>query len=83
MPDQTDIKTHAALFDDTATCLGVDLECAVMAGDLSMDALADAVLRCATCGEPGACRAWQAAAGHRAAAPVYCRNGALLQGLMP
>lgn len=51
------IRRHAALVDRMASAMGVDLQEAVMRGDLAPDALPDMVLRCSGCANPDGCEA--------------------------
>ena len=77
------LKRHAALVDRMATTLGVDLEEAMMRGALPMEELADVVLRCTGCSDPGGCAHWLDAHADTGApsAPGYCRNARQLEGL--
>lgn len=76
------LRRHAALVDRMAETLGVDLEEAVMRGELSPGALPDMVLRCTGCANPDGCEAWlnsqkQPATAETARAtttPYFCRN---------
>jgi hypothetical protein len=82
--DQLDkIKRHAALFDDMATHVGVDLQEAAIRGDVSFDEISQAVVRCAGCLQPARCalRIRAAQADAERGAPLYCRNTALLERL--
>ncbi len=80
---QSILKRHAALVDRMATTLGVDLEEATLRGDLPMDDLAEAVLRCAGCSNADGCDHWLADHATTGAehAPDYCRNARQLEGL--
>lgn len=82
MTDPATLKAHAALFDQTAERLGVDLETAALAGNLSIDEISEAVLRCTACSNPTDCRHWLMRDEVVATAPpVYCCNTALLSRL--
>ena len=83
MVAQAELKKHAALFDQMAGHVGVDLERAIETdGSLSLDELGDAVLRCAGCSDPGHCAGWMAEqAGVASDAPSYCRNTDLFSRL--
>ena len=77
MPNQTQIKHHAALVDRMAGVQGIDLEEAVMRGQTETADIADVVLKCTACTDPGACAHWLDA--HQDGAdnvPAYCRNAA-------
>ena len=77
-----DIKRHAALLDQMAETLGLDLQETAIHGDLRIDEISEAVLRCASCAEPDKCTAWQQDHADGAeVTPDYCRNAALLQRL--
>ncbi|MCE8008687.1 DUF6455 family protein [Aestuariivita sp.] len=81
MYDRSDLKHHAGLVDRMAQTVGVDLEEAVLEGRMEFDALADAVLRCAGCSDPGHCAGWLDTAQPGAMPPGYCRNTDLLKAL--
>ena len=81
MQDRNTLKRHAALVDRMATALGIDLEEAVLSGQLAMDELSDAVLRCTGCADPGHCSGWLAVRAEAQAAPGICRNRELLARL--
>lgn len=78
MPSHTTLRRHAALVDRMAGAMGVDLEEAVMRGQLAPDALPDMVLRCTGCANPDGCDAFldKAAAAPKPAptTPYFCRN---------
>lgn len=81
MPHDLTLRRHAALVDRMAETLGVDLEEAVMRGQLAPDALPDMVLRCTSCANPECCEAWldqqraaSAEATRAATTPYFCRN---------
>jgi hypothetical protein len=75
------LRHHAALLDDTASRLGMDLQEAAIRGALRFDEISEAVLRCTTCSEPEACAKWLKADDAVVAAPHYCRNTQLLKRL--
>lgn len=84
MPRSDNLKRHAALLDRMATTLGIDLQEAAIHGDLRIDEIADAVLRCTDCADPLHCDKWLADHPEGAeGTPDYCRNSELLQGLRP
>jgi len=84
MQDRDRLKRHAALVDQMAETLGIDLEEAALQGALAMDEIADAVLRCTGCSDPMYCAGWLAAHGGGAKqTPGYCRNKDLLARLRP
>lgn len=86
MPHNLTLRRHAALVDRMAKTLGVDLEEAVMRGQMAPGALPDLVLRCTSCANPDGCEAWldkqreaSAAEASRpttraATTPYFCRN---------
>ena len=84
--DRTDtLRRHAALFDDMAGTLGIDLQDAAISGALPVAQIADAVLACTGCACVSACDTFLGAAaageGQPKAAPGYCRNRSLLSRL--
>lgn len=84
MQSEKTLKDHADLVDRMATTLGIDLEEAILRGQMPSLDLADAVLRCTGCSNPGHCRSWLAQQdGTAKAAPGYCRNAELFDELTP
>ncbi|MHA6264998.1 DUF6455 family protein [Arenibacterium sp. CAU 1754] len=83
MTDQTTLKRHAALLDNMASALGIDLEQATLSAQLPFDQVADAVLRCTGCSAPDHCAHSLDQGGARTSAPGYCRNRDLLAALKP
>lgn len=84
MRDPEEFKTHADLLDRMAAHLGVDLEEAAIAGDLSIDGLTDAMLRCVECSAPDGCRIWLDRRENGELSdrtPGFCRNRSLLHSL--
>ncbi|WP_420584662.1 DUF6455 family protein [Ruegeria sp.] len=77
------LKRHAGLVDQMATKLGVDLQEAAIGGDVSMDQLSDAVLRCTGCSNPEHCQGLLDQHASVSHTPEYCRNQDLLSKLMP
>ena len=75
------LRHHAALFDDTASRLGLDLQEAAIRGALKFEAISDAILRCTGCSEPEACARWLKEEGAVVAVPQFCRNTNLLKRL--
>ncbi|GAA6179404.1 hypothetical protein NBRC116594_08420 [Shimia sp. NS0008-38b] len=75
------IKRHAALFDDMATQLGMDLQEAAIRGALSFDEISEAVTRCTGCSNPTDCAARLQVTQVAKDAPTYCRNVPLLHRL--
>lgn len=66
---------HSNLIDRMAAALGLDLEEAVMAGQLQVDTLGDAVLACTGCANADGCDRWlDMQSGTVASAPGICRN---------
>ena len=72
------LKRHAALFDDMAAALGVDLEELAITGQLSIPDIEDAVLRCTACAQPDACQGRKQGQG---VPPRFCRNTDLFKTL--
>ena len=83
MPNREILRLHAGLMDDMAKMLDVDLEEAAIGGDVSIDQISDAVLRCAACPNPDHCRNMLKQASTLQYTPEYCRNQELLHKLMP
>lgn len=82
MQSQAKIKRHAALVDNMADALGVDLEEKMMEGLLAPDELADAVLRCTSCTSPEDCEHWlETRTATADETPDYCRNAQLFHEL--
>jgi hypothetical protein len=82
MQSQDKIKRHASLVDNMASTLGIDLEEKTMQGRLEPDDLADAVLRCTGCTDPGDCERWLSEQNTvQQATPSYCRNQPLFKEL--
>ncbi|WP_422049443.1 DUF6455 family protein [Shimia sp.] len=76
------IKRHAALFDDMASHVGVDLQEAAIKGALRRDEISDAVVRCSGCLQPARCALrMKSAEAQDDGAPIYCRNAELLKRL--
>ncbi|MFK7940584.1 MAG: DUF6455 family protein [Roseovarius sp.] len=79
MTKHATIKHHAALMDNMAGALGVDMEQSMLEGRMTMDQLSDAVLGCTGCSNPDSCAHWVSQqTGTASAAPEYCRNGSML-----
>jgi hypothetical protein len=83
MQSQKTLKRHAGLVDRMATTLGLDLEEKALRGELSVDEIGDAVLRCTGCTDPGSCEGWLDAHADSGASepPGYCRNADLFAEL--
>ncbi|MDA5556420.1 DUF6455 family protein [Shimia sp. MMG029] len=76
------IKRHAALFDDMATHVGVDLQEAAIRGAIDCDEISNAVVRCTGCLQPARCSLRvKSAATDGTSTPIYCRNADLLHRL--
>lgn len=72
------LRRHATLVDRMSQTVGVDLEEMILRGQLEVDGLGDAVLRCTGCTAPGTCEKWlNAQKAQVEAAPGFCRNGDL------
>lgn len=72
------LKRHAELVDRMADTLGLDLEEAIMKGQMQVDTLGEAVLRCSGCTQADGCNHWmdeQTATADQP--PEYCRNSDL------
>ncbi|MFP4274209.1 MAG: DUF6455 family protein [Paracoccaceae bacterium] len=83
MQSQKTFRRHAGLVDRMASTLGLDLEETALRGELPVDEIADAVLRCTACTDPGGCEHWLDTQGQGDAdrPPAYCRNADLFTGL--
>ena len=85
MQNRDVLKRHADLVDSMADTLGIDLEVAAMRGDLDIEEISDAVLRCTACSNPEHCAGWieaKRSEGETVDKPVsYCRNSALFERL--
>lgn len=82
MQDTVVLKKHAALFDDMGTALGLDLQNRAIGGDLPLDEISEAVLRCTECAHPEKCARMLAFTELQATTPPdYCRNRDLLDHL--
>ena len=82
MQNWPDLKRHAALVDQMAETLGVDLEEVALQGELEIDEISDAVLSCTACANPEACQGWLEEHKNGAAhTPDYCRNSEMFQRL--
>lgn len=76
------LKRHADLVDRMASATGVDLEEAALRGRISLDEIADSVLRCVGCADPDHCQGVLARKGQATITPPgYCRNSDLLARL--
>jgi len=79
MADRDLLKRHAALLDQMAETIGVDLQDAAIRGELRMGELGDAVLDCAQCARSGECISWMESSAKTASQPPeYCLNRAVL-----
>ena len=75
------LKRHAALVDRMAARVGVDLESAAIGGEVSVDQISEAVLRCSGCSNPGHCEQFLEQPAQDRKTPEYCRNTALFDQL--
>lgn len=74
------MKRHAALLDRMADALGIDLEEAVIAGKVPFAEIAESVLRCTQCANPGHCETWlETRREEPVGTPQYCRNKELFE----
>ncbi len=79
---ESTLRIHAQLVDRMADTLGLDLEESILRGQMQIDDLSDAVLRCTGCTQPGACQHWLAETPRpQATPPGYCRNSDLFADL--
>ena len=75
MTNSTTLRRHADLVDRMANALGLDLEELMMAGQVQIDTLGDAVLNCSGCTNPEGCEHWlDMQTGAARTAPEICRN---------
>lgn len=76
MPDlpPRDLRLGASLVDGMVRALGDDLSAAALDGRVSMDELAELVLRCAGCACPEDCASRLMPGADAALPPGYCRN---------
>ena len=82
MLNSTTLKRHAALVDRMADTLGLDLEEAVLSGQMRFDSLSDAVLACTACSNPEGCERWlEMQTGRAPEAPGICRNTRMFEDL--
>ena len=81
MPDRKTAKKHAFLFDEMAKQLGHDMQQHAIDGDISIDALTDAVVRCTRCGAAQDCAKRLSARQINGTAPDYCENKDLFKTL--
>jgi hypothetical protein len=83
------LRRHAELVDRMAHHLGLDLEEAVLRGQLPPEALPDLVLNCAGCAHPDTCASLLQAAdaaprmadAQQVEAPYFCRNAGVFDDL--
>ncbi len=83
MHSRETLKKHAELVDRMANRVGVDLEDAAIRGDVSIDQISDAVLRCTGCANPDHCQSLLNRAEITGNTPEYCRNKPLFNQLIP
>ena len=82
MPASGIQRRHAELMERMANALGLDLDEKIMEGQLDIETLDDAVLRCTGCTDPDGCDHWlNAQQGIAPAAPGTCRNMTLFEML--
>lgn len=81
MTEESPISRHTHLFHQMAEALGVDLEAELLSGRLTLEDLAEDILRCRTCEGASACTVWleTASAGAEDSPPGYCRNAVHLR----
>ncbi|WP_170383569.1 DUF6455 family protein [Ruegeria atlantica] len=83
MANREMLKHHAGLVDRMASKLGVDLQQSAIDGDILIDELSDAVLRCTDCPNPNHCQSFLSQSAQTHQTPEYCRNQDLLGKLLP
>ena len=82
MQNPRKLKRHADLTDKMATARGIDLEESLMRGDIKIEDISDAVLRCTACSNPEHCTGWlEEQEGTTRTSPTYCRNATLFKAL--
>ena len=82
MTNPTTHHRHTDLMDRMAQVLGLDLEETIMAGQLQLDTLGEAVLACTGCANADGCDRWlEMQTETVAAAPGICRNAGLFARL--
>ncbi len=82
MTNQVTLRRHADLIDRMATTLGLDLEEVMLAGQLRIDTLGDAVLACTGCSNADGCDRWmEMQTGAVQTPPEICRNADLFASL--
>ncbi|UXX84374.1 DUF6455 family protein [Roseovarius pelagicus] len=82
MTNPNTLKRHAALVDRMSQKLGIDLEEEMMRGQMQVDALGDAVLRCTGCVNADECDHWMDVHDDGAEQPPeYCRNAEVFAAL--
>lgn len=83
MKNLTEIKGAARRVDEMARLRGLDIEEQVLNHRMEFDEIADAVLRCQDCSNPGHCESWmQTHASGSERGPEYCRNTELFARLV-
>ncbi len=77
------LRRYRGEVEDYRTDLEMKIEEATLRGELPMDDLAEAVLRCTGCTNADGCDHWldDHANGGAEHAPEYCRNARQLEGL--
>ncbi len=83
MSDPKTLRHHAELVDRMAGTLGIDLQESAIGGQVSVDEISDAVLRCSDCPNPGHCARFLSENQHSPITPEYCRNQELFERLNP
>lgn len=83
MTSRETLKHHAELVDRMAANRGIDLEESAICGQVSVDEISDAVLRCTGCPNPGHCEKFLAQSTLAQLTPEYCRNQELFEKLIP
>lgn len=69
------------LLNGMADRMGADFAAAVTADAESVTRYRTAVIRCANCAEPEACKGWQIEHDTATDTPAYCRNRDLLKAM--
>ena len=72
---------HAKLVERMSETLGVDLDEAMMRGEVTPEQMDRVVTRCTGCDDPSSCSGWLDTHKTADQPPDYCRNVAFLNSL--
>lgn len=75
------IDHRAGVMTRMADTLGVDFATTIAQAPEAVREYRQAVMRCASCNHESECMAWMDSHAHAEAAPDYCRNKDILEGL--